>query len=251
MLKSAATLLERIRETPLMPTTSVKNDARYEKAARRWLEIPALKCPEVMKISGFSAEEVKNNTICQRVRRMKASIEESIERGLIPPIVASLPKSKDSDCSPLTDDTSLSVSKKGSSTTSAASLPSNNSLKKKLGVKQIRKTSVQAHQNRVNKKRFQTTRKKRSSRRQSYTLVRKKKRATDGVQRGARIMSTKILERMLHKTRSVDMSTTEKLESRQQRWVHRNQMASQNISTSWSPEHSHPTSESNKRMERR
>ena len=137
-----------------MPTTSVKNDARYEKAARRWLEIPALKCPEVMKISGFSAEEVKNNTICQRVRRMKASIEESIERGLIPPIVASLPKSKDSDCSPLTDDTSLSVSKNGSSTTSAASLPSNNSLKKKLGVKQIRKTSVQAHQNRVNKKKI-------------------------------------------------------------------------------------------------
>ena len=203
--KSAATLSEKICETLLMPTTSVKNDARYEKAARRWLEIPALKCPEVMKITGFSAEEVKNNTICQRVRRMKASIEESIERGLIPPVVASLPKSKNSECSPLTDDTSLSVSKNGSSTTSAASLPSNNSLKKKLGVKQIRKTSVQAHQNRVNNKKISDNEKEAFKQATILYASQKQKLAADGVQRGARIMSTKILEQMLHKTRSVDM----------------------------------------------
>ena len=65
--KSAATLLQNICKIFEMPNTRFTTDIWYEKAAKWWIEVPVLKCPEVMKISSFTDEETKDNTIAQRV----------------------------------------------------------------------------------------------------------------------------------------------------------------------------------------
>ena len=125
-----------------------KTDPRYERAAKRWIEVPQLKCPEVMKISGFSETEAKDNTICQRVRRMKKGLEDKIEKGIIPPIIEATAKLNNRTLSPLTEETDTSASKNEGSSCSSKEFH------KKLGVKQIRKTSVQAQQKRVNDKKI-------------------------------------------------------------------------------------------------
>ena len=73
--KRAATLLQNICKTFEMPNTNFKTDIRYEKAAKWWIEVPVLKCPEVMKISGFTDDKTKGNTIAKRVQRMKKTIK--------------------------------------------------------------------------------------------------------------------------------------------------------------------------------
>ena len=97
-----------------------------------------------MKLSGFTDEETKDNTIAQRVRRMKKTIEEQIVRGVIPPIVQANNKPKDQSVSPLTEDTAVSASKNESSSTSSSKPLSTKEHQKKLGVKEIWKTPIQA-----------------------------------------------------------------------------------------------------------
>ena len=152
--------MQNICKTFEIPNTNFKTDIRYEKAAKRWIEVPVLKCPEVMKISGFTDEETKDNTIAQCVRWMKKTIEEQIVRGVIPPIVQANNKPKDQSVSPLTEDTAALTSKKKSSSTSSSNPLSTKEHQKILGVKKIWKTSIQAQQHRVNTKKINDNKKK-------------------------------------------------------------------------------------------
>ena len=137
-----------------MAPPSSKTDPRYERAAKRWIEVPQLKCPEVMNISGFSKSEAKDNTLCQRVRRMKKGLEDKIQKGIIPPIIQATAKLNNQTLSPLTEETDTSASKNEGSSCSSKEIH------KKLGVKQIRKTSVQAQQRRVNNKKISDNKKR-------------------------------------------------------------------------------------------
>jgi len=62
-------------------------------------------------------------------------------------------------------------------------------MKKKLGIKQIRKTSVQAQQNRVNNKKIKDNEKE-AFKQATILYANEKKKMPDGVRRGARITLT-------------------------------------------------------------
>ena len=94
-----------------MAPPSSKTDPRYERAAKRWIEVPQLRCPKVMKILGFSKSEAKDNTLCQRVRRMKKGLEDKIQKGIIPPIIQATAKLNNQTLLPLTEDTDTLASK--------------------------------------------------------------------------------------------------------------------------------------------
>ena len=91
---------------------------------------------------------------------MKKTIKEQIVRGMIPPIVPANNKPKDQSVSPLTEDTAALASKNESSSTSSSKPLSTKEHQKKLGVKEIRKTSIQAQQHRVNTKKINDNKKK-------------------------------------------------------------------------------------------
>ena len=79
---------------------------------------------------------------------MKKGLEDKIQKGIIPPIIQATAKLNNQTLSPLTEETDTSASKNEGSSCSSKEIH------KKLGVKQIRKTSVQAQQRRVNDKKI-------------------------------------------------------------------------------------------------
>ena len=85
---------------------------------------------------------------------MRKGLEESIKLGLIPPIVQATAKLNNQTLSPLTEETDTSASKNEGSSCSSKEIH------KMLGVKQIRKTSVQAQQRRVNDKKISNNEKR-------------------------------------------------------------------------------------------
>ena len=72
-----------------------------------------------MKISGFSESEAKDNTLCQRVWRMKKGLEDKIQKGIIPPIIQATAKLNNQTLSPLTEETDTSASKNEGSSCSS------------------------------------------------------------------------------------------------------------------------------------
>ena len=123
-----------------------KVDPRVVKAAELMIACaPNLKVKEAMLAKGFSSSEAGDLTVQMRVRRYLQSIQPKAVD--VPKVVASREGSM-GPSSPLTEGDASALTVASSTTSSKASM------KKVAGVKQIRLSSTQAQQQRVNRKKM-------------------------------------------------------------------------------------------------